>query len=101
MQRAPELFSYIQIIVDEHPDRTGWFILTGSQNFLLLQSISQSLAGRCAVFHLLPFSLAELMERKLSSIETLGKTVPKKSAPPKHLPIVGFVLLPQDRFCIK
>ena len=59
VQRVPDLFSYIQVLVDED-DSPGRFILTGSQNFLLLQSISQSLAGRCSILHLLPFSLAEL-----------------------------------------
>jgi len=82
VQRAPELFSYIQVLVDEHPAGAGRFILTGSQNFLLLQSISQSLAGRCAVLNLLPFSLAELTGRKPISFETLGETVPKNPKPP-------------------
>jgi len=59
-QRAPELFSYIQGIVDEK-DIPGQYILTGSQNFLLLEKISQSLAGRCAIHHLLPFSRSELL----------------------------------------
>lgn len=58
-QRAPKLFSYIQTIVDAE-DRPGRFILTGSHNFLLMESVTQSLAGRCAIFHLLPFSRAEL-----------------------------------------
>jgi hypothetical protein len=52
-QRAPDLFSYIQAEVDEK-QLPGRFILTGSQNFLLLERISQSLAGRCAVLHLPP-----------------------------------------------
>jgi len=58
-QRAPELFSYIQGIVDQS-NKAGEFILTGSQNFLLLEKISQSLAGRVAILKLLPFSLEEL-----------------------------------------
>ena len=70
VQRTPDLFSYIQVLVDERPDQTGRFILTGSQNFLLMQSISQSLAGRCAVLHLLPFSLAELMDREPLDLES-------------------------------
>ncbi|HPQ72191.1 MAG TPA: ATP-binding protein [bacterium] len=78
VQRAPELFSYIQVLVDEHRDWSGRFILTGSQNFLLLQSISQSLAGRCAVLHLLPFSLAELVNRKPVPLDKLGKATTKK-----------------------
>ncbi|WP_028297157.1 ATP-binding protein [Olivibacter sitiensis] len=60
IQRVPLLFSYLQGIIDEQPDKTGLFILTGSQNFLLLESITQSLAGRIAFVHLLPFSYPEL-----------------------------------------
>jgi len=83
VQRAPDLFSYIQVIVDEYQDARGRFILTGSQNFLLLQSISQSLAGRCAVLHLLPFSLAELLKREPISVNTIGQSVLKKAVEPK------------------
>jgi len=59
IQRAPELLSYVQVLVDED-DRPGRFIVTGSQNILLLKSVSQTLAGRTALLRLLPFSLAEL-----------------------------------------
>ncbi len=59
-QRVPDLFSYIQGAVDQN-DLSGQYILTGSQNFLLLERISQSLAGRCAIHHLLPFSRSELL----------------------------------------
>lgn len=59
VQYAPELFSYIQLWVDES-GKKGEFILTGSQNFLLMQNISQSLAGRVSIFTLLPLSLKEL-----------------------------------------
>lgn len=58
-QRYPELFSYIQIISDERK-QNGYFVLTGSQNFLLLEKITQSLAGRIALFTLLPLSVDEL-----------------------------------------
>ena len=58
IQNTPDLFSYIQRIVDEN--RQIQFILTGSSNFLLMEKISQTLAGRTAVLHLLPFSLKEL-----------------------------------------
>lgn len=60
VQRAPDLLSYIQGIADEHPDRR--FYLTGSSNFALLQSVTQSLAGRAAIFELLPLSLEEVAE---------------------------------------
>lgn len=59
IQRAPELFSYLMPLVDERR-QPGRFILTGSQNFLLVEAVSQTLAGRCAIHHLLPFSLSEL-----------------------------------------
>ena len=62
IQRAPDLLSYIQVLVDEH-DEPGRFILTGSQNLLLMQAVSQTLAGRTALLRLHPLSLAELHER--------------------------------------
>ena len=58
VQHTPELFSYIQSLVDQ--DRNIQFVLTGSSNFLLMEKISQTLAGRTAILHLLPFSIAEL-----------------------------------------
>jgi hypothetical protein len=58
-QHVPELFSHIQLVVDEH-NRSGEFILTGSQHYLLMERVAQSLAGRVAVLNLLPFSMAEL-----------------------------------------
>ncbi len=63
VQRAPDLLSQIQVIVDERK-KPGQFVLTGSQNLLLLERVSQSLAGRVAIFYLLPFSLAELSREK-------------------------------------
>ncbi len=54
-QNVPQLFSYIQGIVDESK-QMGQYILSGSQNFLLLEKITQSLAGRTYIFHLLPFA---------------------------------------------
>lgn len=70
-QHVPDLFSYIQGIVDE-TQRPGQFVLTGSQNFLLLKNISQSLAGRCDILHLLPFSRAELTRSSLRPIEEVA-----------------------------
>lgn len=64
-QKFPELFSYLQVIVDESK-KMGRFILTGSQNFLLLEKITQSLAGRAAVLHLLPFEYAEITAAKFT-----------------------------------
>lgn len=77
VQRTPDIFSYIQGIVDRD-DSPGRFVLSGSQNFLLLESISQSLAGRSAVLHLLPFSRSELLGRKPLDLSRLGKEVPRR-----------------------
>lgn len=57
-QRAPELFSYLQGVVDRNQSLR--FILSGSQNFLMMEKITQSLAGRVGILTLLPFSLEEL-----------------------------------------
>ena len=59
IQRAPELFSYLQTHSDNLA-KTGQFIITGSQNYLLMKNISQSLAGRVGIATLLPFSFKEL-----------------------------------------
>ena len=59
VQRVPALLSYIQTIVDSN-NMMGQFILSGSQNFNLMKSITQSLAGRVALFKLLPFDMMEL-----------------------------------------
>jgi hypothetical protein len=57
-QYVPEIFSYIQLYVDDDAERQ--YVLTGSQNFLLMEKITQSLAGRAAIFYLLPFSMKEM-----------------------------------------
>jgi uncharacterized protein len=62
VQRVPELFAYLQEIID-NSNEAGKFILTGSNNFLLQQNISQSLAGRIAYLNLLPFSINEIYAR--------------------------------------
>jgi Predicted ATPase (AAA+ superfamily) len=59
VQNAPEVFSYLQAIVDQN-QTPGQFILTGSQNFTLSANISQTLAGRIALLSLLPLSIEEL-----------------------------------------
>lgn len=71
VQRVPEILSVIQVKVDE--DKNRRYILTGSNNFKLTNGISQSLAGRAALFTLLPFSFPELDKEKLKAtdIETL------------------------------
>ncbi len=61
VQRTPELLSYLQQVLDESSER-GKFILTGSNNFLLQESITQSLSGRAAYLDLLPFAVDELSQ---------------------------------------
>ncbi len=72
IQRVPELFSYLQQILDDHQEN-GLFILTGSNNFLLQESISQSLAGRVGYLFLLPLSLSEIDFSEISSNTLLFK----------------------------
>jgi predicted AAA+ superfamily ATPase len=64
VQQTPALFSYIQTLVDAS-GKMGQFILSGSQNLHLMQHITQSLAGRVALFKLLPFDFTELQQAKL------------------------------------
>ena len=59
VQRTPDLPSYLQGIIDANP-KPGRWILTGSQNLALLESVSQSLAGRTTVLHLLPLARNEV-----------------------------------------
>jgi predicted AAA+ superfamily ATPase len=64
VQQAPKLFSYLQTLVDEQK-QMGQFILSGSQNFHLMERITQSLAGRVAMFKLFPFDFEELKSADL------------------------------------
>lgn len=91
-QKAPELFSYIQAIVDDK-QTAGMYVLTGSQNFNFLQRVTESLAGRTSIQKLLPFSLGELMESPWdpSSLEAVlfaggyPRIYDKKISPPDWL----------------
>jgi predicted AAA+ superfamily ATPase len=60
-QRVPSLFSYLQTYTDE-AGKKGMYLLSGSNNFLLMEKISQSLSGRTAILKLLPFSHQELLD---------------------------------------
>ena len=66
IQNVPELLSYIQVYSDKH-GKDGYFVITGSQNILVNKAITQSLAGRIAIFTLLPLSVNELRKEKLIS----------------------------------
>ncbi|MDR0519762.1 MAG: ATP-binding protein [Clostridiales Family XIII bacterium] len=82
-QYAPDLFSYIQPTVDERGE-AGQFILSGSQNFLLMRNISQSLAGRVGILSLLPFSLREMESADIGESDAdslmLGGFYPRRVA---------------------
>ena len=64
VQHVPELLSYIQTIIDREKKK-GYFIITGSQNLLLNEAISQTLAGRVALLTLFPLSINELQQASL------------------------------------
>lgn len=71
IQRAPDLPSFIQVVVDEI-NQPGQFILTGSQQFEVIESINQSLAGRTALIKLLPLALEELyVKNKVPAIKDI------------------------------
>ena len=61
-QRVPELTSYIQTLVDA-PKSKRKFVLTGSNGLLLIDSITQSLAGRTELFSLYPLSVSEIIQK--------------------------------------
>ena len=80
IQRAPVLISYIQGIVDSE-DLPGHFILTGSQQFHLMEKVTQTLAGRTALVNLLPFSLDELLGRTAGDPWRLDELPAQSSVP--------------------
>jgi hypothetical protein len=81
-QRVPALFSYLQRVLDEG-GKMGHFVLTGSQQFHLVESITQSLAGRVALLHLAPFSFGE-MENVSCLGDDLDEVLLKGGYPPVH-----------------
>ena len=72
IQRVPALMSYLQTHVDQRKEN-GKIIITGSHNFLLMEQISQSLAGRVGISKLLPFTSTELKELETNLDELLFK----------------------------
>ena len=59
IQNTPELLNYIRAEIDRKPEKKGAWILTGSQEAALMRGVSESMAGRAAIFQLLPFSYSE------------------------------------------
>lgn len=66
IQKAPELFEYIQGIVDNNPDCR--FLLSGSSNFELMSSLTESLAGRAGVFELMPMAINEIRDKLFETL---------------------------------
>lgn len=93
IQRTPELLSWLQQDLDENPSVRGKFVLTGSNNLLLLENISQTLAGRVAHIELLPFSVAELEEIP-GSLNDINTLLWKGGYPPVQADGIG----PEDWF---
>lgn len=91
-QRAPQLFSYLQTKVDEQII-PGMFVLTGSQQFGLLTGITQSLAGRVGLIHLLPFTVNEL-----SSVRKLPESLEEMLVRGLYPPLYDRDILPGDWF---
>jgi len=69
IQYVPELLNYIKELVDADRDKMGQFVLTGSQNFLLMQGVSQSLAGRARILELYPLALSENPEHRVPAVK--------------------------------
>ena len=67
IQRVPQLLSYIQTIVDQ-TQKPGMFVLTGSNHFLLVKKVSQSLAGRISLLRLMPFTISELKDTSFGNM---------------------------------
>lgn len=74
IQRVPDLLSYIQGVVDKNQQK-GEFILTGSSQFELSKTISQSLAGRTALLKLFPFSFTEIYDKIENTKDWLNKII--------------------------
>lgn len=59
IQNVPELFPYVRALIDKRPRKMGQWLFTGSQEAPLMKGVSESMAGRAAVFNLLPLSVSE------------------------------------------
>lgn len=64
IQNVPEVLAFVRARIDRQPRRTGQWLLTGSQESPLMRGVTESMAGRAAIFHLLPFSMQE--DRRVS-----------------------------------
>ncbi len=69
IQYAPELLNYIKEMIDADRDAMGRFVLTGSQNFRLMEGVSQSLAGRARILELYPLAMSENPENRVRVVK--------------------------------
>jgi uncharacterized protein len=95
IQRAPELLSYLQGVVDARRVM-GQFVITGSQQFGLIAAISQSLAGRVGFVELLPLSYGEIKQTEQDYLLDLNNLMFKGGYPALFDPQRGPALLPDD-----
>lgn len=72
IQYVPSLLSYIKMHVDAHRRKHGQYVLTGSQVFPLMEGVSESLAGRVAIFHLFPLSFREIPDANVYDAQTVA-----------------------------
>jgi len=84
VQRVPEIFNYLQQILDES-SKDGQFVLTGSNNFLMQASITQSLAGRIGFIDLLPLTLNEISATQTSERVASNNKLKESSTPPRYI----------------
>ena len=78
VQYAPNLFRFLKIHIDENRNKTGQFLLTGSQKFSLMKGVSESLAGRLSIINLYTLSARELgnhFKQKASSSQILDRII--------------------------
>ena len=95
IQNAPELLPYIKARIDEDK-KTGQWVITGSQQWTLMKGISETLAGRIAILHLYPFSLAEEQKRPQAQLSTadafLKDLIQAKKLLSKSIPLGQWLL---------
>jgi predicted AAA+ superfamily ATPase len=89
VQHVPELFQYVKAYVDKQPSRECQMILTGSQQFQMMQHVSESLAGRVLVKELYPFCVAEAQEKDVTAVASRLRDFLNGSLTPSHGPQVG------------
>lgn len=94
-QKVPEIFDAVKFHVDNKDSKPGKFILTGSSQFRLKENMTDSLAGRIAFLHLLPFSVSELKNENILN-QNVYETIVKGFYPPLNDKDKNFI--PDDWF---